>query len=344
MPAAARPSMNLGSAEKFVPEAWKRGLSGAGFSKLAAAMSAPSTRSRTTPLPPVLLVYGVSQPRGEQFLQRPVISAVPPSNGKFAALLLERQVDAAVEHDVAAGEQGPGGGRIVGVGGGRGRQLRGQRPVGEVLDAIDPEQGLAIPGQRPDLRPDGVGPQERKPLAVLGEVGGKGRLVGEGDDVRRVGVGKVERGEDGRSLALDQRERVEAGARPGQDRGNVLRGDRGQRRAEVRDGDDRHVRDLGWWGRRGGGDRRDGIGRRAVGRCRRRARGRSSRRSTGQRPGGCARCRGTTDEAKLRSGQHCHERHEHETGGDGQGTSSHAAECDRGGETGLRAGHRVESR
>ena len=52
--------MNRGSAEKLVPEAWKRGLFGAGFSKLATAMSALSMRSRTTPLLPVRFVYGVS--------------------------------------------------------------------------------------------------------------------------------------------------------------------------------------------------------------------------------------------------------------------------------------------
>ncbi len=78
----------MGSAEKFVPEAWKRGLSGAGFSKLAAAMSAPLMRWRTTPALPVRSVYGVSQPSDEQSLQRPVISAVPPSNGKSAPFFL----------------------------------------------------------------------------------------------------------------------------------------------------------------------------------------------------------------------------------------------------------------
>ena len=91
MPASASPSMSRGSAEKMVPEAWNRGLSGAGFSKLAIAMSAPSIRSRTTPLLPVRFVYGRSQPKAEQSLQRPVISTVPPSNGKSAPLALQGQ-------------------------------------------------------------------------------------------------------------------------------------------------------------------------------------------------------------------------------------------------------------
>ena len=66
--------------------------SGAGFSKLAIAMSAPLIRSRIAPALPVRLVYGMSQPNGEQSLQRPVISAVPPSNGKSAPLPLTLSV------------------------------------------------------------------------------------------------------------------------------------------------------------------------------------------------------------------------------------------------------------
>ena len=80
--------MCLGLAENTVPLPCHRNASGAGFSKLAMAMSAPETSSRTTPALPVFFVYGRSQPIGEQSLQRPVISTVPPSNGKFAPRLL----------------------------------------------------------------------------------------------------------------------------------------------------------------------------------------------------------------------------------------------------------------
>ena len=73
-------------AEKLVPLEWNVNRLGAGFSKLAIARSAPEISSRTAPALPVRRVYGVSQPNGEQSLQRPVISAVPPSNGKSASL------------------------------------------------------------------------------------------------------------------------------------------------------------------------------------------------------------------------------------------------------------------
>ena len=92
MPASASPAMSRGSAEKTVLLLCQLKLSGAGFSKLAMAMSAPLIRSRNAPALPVRRVYGVSQPSGEQSLQRPVISAVPPSNGKSGPLPLTRSV------------------------------------------------------------------------------------------------------------------------------------------------------------------------------------------------------------------------------------------------------------
>ena len=91
MPASASPAMNLGSAEKTVPDVWYLGLSGAGFSKLATAMSAPLMSARTAPASPVRCVRGTSQPNDEQ-QTRPVMSAVPPSNGKSAPLPLSASV------------------------------------------------------------------------------------------------------------------------------------------------------------------------------------------------------------------------------------------------------------
>ena len=79
------PSMRAGSAEKIVPLRCHVNLFGAGFSKLASAMSAPLMRSRTAPLSPVRRVRGTFQPNEEQ-QTRLVISAVPPSNGKSAPL------------------------------------------------------------------------------------------------------------------------------------------------------------------------------------------------------------------------------------------------------------------
>ena len=287
MPAFFRPSMSRGSAEKLVPEAWKRGLFGAGFSKLAAAMSAPLMRSRTTPASPVRFVYGVSQPSGEQFLQRPVMVAVPPSNGEVGALVLEGQVDAAVEHDVAAGEQGPGRRRIEGVGSGRGGQAGRQRPVRERLHPVDAEERCVAPRQRPDLWPDRVRAQEGEPLAVLGEVGGEGLRVRGEDEARGVGraIG-TERAQDRVGLALDELERGVAVAGAGQDGLQLLRAGRGRRRPEVGDRDDRDVGELGGRGRRRG-CLAGGRGRAVFDDRRRRSRSvgasRSRPRTTGQR-------------------------------------------------------------
>ena len=83
--------MILGSAEKTVPEVCQRTRSGAGFSKFAMAMSAPSISLRIAPALPVRLVTGCSQPNPEQQVW-PVISAVPPSNGKSTPLPLTRIV------------------------------------------------------------------------------------------------------------------------------------------------------------------------------------------------------------------------------------------------------------
>ena len=81
-PASWSAAMLAGLAENTVPDGWNRQLFGAGFSKLAIATSAPLNRSRTAPAWPARFVYGVSQPKGEQFLQVPVMSAKPPLNGK----------------------------------------------------------------------------------------------------------------------------------------------------------------------------------------------------------------------------------------------------------------------
>jgi hypothetical protein len=75
-----------GSAEKTVPLVCQLKRFGAGFSRLAMAMSAPVMSSRTAPLFPVRRIVGTSQPNCEQHVW-PVISAVPPSNGKSMPLL-----------------------------------------------------------------------------------------------------------------------------------------------------------------------------------------------------------------------------------------------------------------
>ena len=112
-PRARRPAS--GRRRRRSPSCASSDRSGAGFSKLAIAMSAPEMRWRNAPASPVRTVRGRSQPNEEQ-QYRLVISARPAVEREVGALALDVQglVDATVQHDVAAGEQGPGGGRVVG--------------------------------------------------------------------------------------------------------------------------------------------------------------------------------------------------------------------------------------
>ena len=162
-PASTSPLMYLGLAEKTVPLPWKRKAFGAGFSKLAIAMSAPLMRSRTAPVLPVRFVYGRSQPIRRAVLAAPrdLHRAAVEREVRAPLAALDRERDAAVEQDVAAGDHGPGGRRVVG--GRRGTGEPGdERPRREALDPVDAEQGLAAPGERPHGRADLVGPQERE--------------------------------------------------------------------------------------------------------------------------------------------------------------------------------------
>ena len=257
-----------GSAEKTVPLVCQRTRFGAGFSKLAMARSAPLISSRIAPPLPVRLVTGCSQPNAEQQVW-PVISAVPPSNGKSTPLPLTRTVwytprsrrmspPANIVH-VAR--------RIEGRVGGSRRELGVQPPLLRGGDAVHAEQRPATPGQRPNGRRHRVGAQEGQALAVLREVlGERGRV---GDEDQAVGVGRsarIEGREDRVRLPFDQDERLVARARAGEHVGHLVARGVGRDGTELRD---RHDRDVGQWGRRRGGRR----GGRGFG-CRARIRGR----------------------------------------------------------------------
>ena len=252
--------MSAGSAEKIVPLLCHRKVFGAGFSKLARAMSAPLIRSRTRAL--------VAGPPGDGGLpaERGTADEAgdlrgPAAEGKVGALALDHEllVDAAVEHDVAAGKQGPGRGGIERIGCRCGRELRRQRPVGDVGHPVAAEECLPLPGQGAHPRPDRVRPQEPESLAVLGEV------LLEGRGVLRLhescGLGRpvhAERGKDGVGLGADELERLVPRIRPGQHGLDLGDGRAGHGAPELRDGDDRDVGD----GRRGLGR---GCARRAGG-------------------------------------------------------------------------------
>ena len=87
------------------------------------------------------------------------------------ALDLHRLRHAAVEHDVAAGDERPGL-RGVEPGAQRLRQASGQAPFGERRDAPAAKERLAAPAERTDAWPDGICPQECQPLAVSREIRG----------------------------------------------------------------------------------------------------------------------------------------------------------------------------
>ena len=259
MPARASPSMSRGSAEKTVPFVCHFGavrgrVLEVGDGDVGALDQGAERSGVAGPL-------GVRQVPAER---RAVLAAAgdvgrPAVEREVGALALDVQglVHASVEHDVAAGEQRPGRRRVVGGAGGGGRQPRGQRPGGQVLDPVDPEQRRVAPVERADLGPDRVGAQEREPLAVLGEVRRERRLAGGQDQPRAVGrPGDTEGRQDRVGLAGDELDRRVAAAGPGQRRLDLGQVRRGRRGPEVRD---RHDGDVG---------ERGGRRRAARGRCR----------------------------------------------------------------------------
>ena len=113
-------------------------------------------------------------------------------------LRLDRQRHAAVEEDVAAGDEGPGGGRVVARRRPLGHeQARGERPVGQRRHAVHAEQRVGAPGERPDRLVDVVRAQERERLAVLRQPRAQvvGRVEGRQRDRRgRRGSRRASRG------------------------------------------------------------------------------------------------------------------------------------------------------
>ena len=247
------------------------------------------------------------------------------------ALDRERLGHAPVEQDVAAREERPRRRGIECLACRRVGQPRPERPVGRVGQPIDPEQGLVAPGERPDLRPDGVGTQEGEPLAVLGEVGGELRGVPGLDESR--GIGRTldaERGEDRVRLALDQLEGVVARAGAGEDRGELLLRRGEDRGAEACDRHDRDIRegrrgDRGRFGSRVGirGRRRRRLGTGGGKDGARTGRGRDCKTATGR----CRRTRTETELAAL-DGQRDGQRQQGED--DECRAPLHGPDCDRG--------------
>ncbi len=219
---------------------------------------------------------------------RPVISAVPPSNGKSAPLPFtrasgRRRGRAGCRRRRTSSRSPPGRRPRRRRGPGAGRS---SLPLPGVGHPVHAEQRPAAPRQGAHGRRDGVGAQERQALAVLGEVLGERRGVGREDEPGGIGRPlRAERGEDRVGLGLDELERLVPLARAGED-GRDLGTVRG--RGGAAELGDRHDRDVGQRpgrrrGRGGGRLRRRRLGRgsvaRGLGRVdgRRRTRGPRSR-------------------------------------------------------------------
>ncbi len=252
--------MFFGLAEKTVPWSWKRHVLGAGFSKFAIAMSAPWIRSRTAPALPDRCVYGVSQPNGEQLRQRPVMSTVPPLNGKSVPARLPpiaRETPRSSRMSPPATMVQARAGSYPGSPPGAG-QARRERPSRQRLDAVHAEQRLRAPVDRAHGRRDVARAEEAELGAMAREAGGE--RLGRGNRPEAVAERaalEVQRLQDRVGVRVDEDEAVVVAATVG-DRAHVRRADAVRGRPEGHDGDDRDVagdrrRRAGRDGGRGGG-------------------------------------------------------------------------------------------
>ena len=221
--------MSRGSAEKIVPDVWQRGRSGAGFSKLAMARSAPSMsvadrarRCRSASC------TGRSQPNAEQSLQRPVISAVPPSNGKSAPLplierLVRRRGRAGCRRRRTGSRSRPGRTRRRPVRRGQpapsAASRRGRGPASTPNRRVSPQARARTAGVTSSARRNASRLRclARSSVSVAASVARMSRVASAG----RV---EAERGEDRVGVGLDELERLVALARPGQDGRDLRRG------------------------------------------------------------------------------------------------------------------------
>ena len=256
MPARASPSMRRGSAEKTVPLVCHLGSFGAGFSKLAMAMSAPliSGAERTGVAGPL----GVRQVPAER---RAVLAATgdvgrPAVEREVGALALDLQglVHAAVEHDVAAGEQRPG--RLSGRRRCPQAQPADERSSGQAARSLTRSTPNNAASPQSSARTSGPTASARRNASRLPSfVRSAASAASPAARTSRRAVGRpgdAERREDGIGLVRDELDRVVAGARPGQHRLDLGQVRGGRCRPEVGDRHDRHVRDRGGrgWGAR----------------------------------------------------------------------------------------------
>ena len=155
---------------------------------------------------------------------------------------------AAVEHDVAARDEGPAAGRVERLRGAR--QLGGQAPRLDRFDGADTEQLPIAPAEGADRRIHNVCPEEREALAIRRQVGRERRGVrGEHEPLRIRWPLRPDRREDRVRFGLDELQRVVRLARPGEDGADLLarrsgraafgsgsRGRSGRRRSASRSG------------------------------------------------------------------------------------------------------------
>ena len=212
-------------------------------------------RSRTAPASPVRVVLGRFQPNEEQqYAAGDVGGPAIEREVRALALDLERLVHAAVEHDVAAGEERPG---RAGVERPCRRPARGACAVsGHLARSVTRSTPKSVLSPHSSARTPGPTASARRNASRLRFLARSVvRALAVAASTSRDGVGRpldAQRGEDRVGLPGDQLEGVVAGARPGEDVGDLLaRGGR-RGRAELGDRHDRHIgRRTGRGGRHG---------------------------------------------------------------------------------------------
>ena len=179
-----------------------------------------SMRSRIAPALPVRFVYGQVPAERRAVLAAPGDLGGAAVEREVRALALDDEglVDATVEHDVAAGEEGPGRGRVEGGRGLGGRQARVQRSRSARSRTRSTPKRLAVPQAR--ARTDGPTSSARRNARRLRFVARSVlRVAASAASTSRVGSGRPldpEGRQDRVGLARDELERVVALARPGQ--------------------------------------------------------------------------------------------------------------------------------
>ena len=183
--------MSVGSAEKTVPMVWQRErVRGRVLEVGDRDVGALDQVAHRAGVAGPLRVRACPSRTPEQYLQRPVISAVPPSNGKSAPLPLTgasgRRRGRAGCRRRRTGSRSPPDRRPSSAAPSRG-ELGVQRPVRERLDPVDAEQRRSPQASARTSGPTASARRNASRLRCLARSVREGRRVRGQDEPRRVG-------------------------------------------------------------------------------------------------------------------------------------------------------------